>query len=64
MQINHPVYFSRQQAALQSEGFHVVGVMSSHMDALSAPSVGTRIYKLPNPMYSISIIKNGGNTQS
>lgn len=51
MQINHPVYFSRQQAALQSEGFSVIGVISSHMDALSALSVGTRIYKLPNPMY-------------
>ncbi|XP_038891290.1 uncharacterized protein At2g39920 isoform X3 [Benincasa hispida] len=51
MKIDHREYFSQQQAVLQNEGFRVVGVMSSHMDALSAPSVGTRIYKLPNPMY-------------
>lgn len=51
MQIDHREYFTQQQAALQNEGFRIIGVMSSHMDALSAPSKGTRIYKLPNPMY-------------
>ncbi|XP_022957004.1 uncharacterized protein At2g39920 isoform X1 [Cucurbita moschata] len=50
MQISHGEYFSQQQAALRNEGFHIVGVMSSYMDALSVPSVGTRIYKLPNPI--------------
>ncbi|KAG7031580.1 hypothetical protein SDJN02_05621, partial [Cucurbita argyrosperma subsp. argyrosperma] len=50
MQISHGEYFSQQQAALRNEGFRIVGVMSSYMDALSVPSVGTRIYKLPNPI--------------
>lgn len=51
MKIDHQAYFSKQRAALRNEGFRIVGVMSSHMDALSAPSVGARIYKLPNPIY-------------
>ncbi|XP_022156924.1 uncharacterized protein At2g39920 [Momordica charantia] len=51
VQIDHHEYFTKQQAALLYEGFRIVGVMSSHMDALSGPPIGTRIYKLPNPIH-------------
>lgn len=44
-------YFSKQRAAMQREGFRIIGTISSHMDALRGPFLGKRIFKIPNPIY-------------
>ena len=51
MQMNTHEYFSRQRGVIQKEGFRITAVISGHMDALTGPSLGKRIFKLPNPMY-------------
>ncbi|GLT93005.1 hypothetical protein SLE2022_108130 [Rubroshorea leprosula] len=51
MQMDTNEYFSRRRAVLQKEGFNVIGVISSHMDALTGSYLGKRIFKLPNPIY-------------
>ncbi|XP_061998215.1 uncharacterized protein At2g39920 isoform X1 [Rosa rugosa] len=45
-------YFSKRRAAMQREGFRIIGIISSHMDALRGPFLGRRIFKLPNPIYN------------
>ncbi|KAE7996669.1 hypothetical protein FH972_001373 [Carpinus fangiana] len=44
-------YFSKRRAVMQKSGFHIAGVISSHMDALTGPYLGKRIFKLPNAIY-------------
>ncbi|XP_050387607.1 uncharacterized protein At2g39920 isoform X2 [Argentina anserina] len=44
-------YFSKRRAAMQREGFRIIGSISSQMDALRGPFLGKRIFKLPNPIY-------------
>ncbi|KAL6123613.1 hypothetical protein ACLB2K_076134 [Fragaria x ananassa] len=44
-------YFSRRRATMQREGFRIMSIISSHMDALRGPLLGKRIFKLPNPLY-------------
>lgn len=51
MQMDTHEYFSRQRGVIQKEGFRITAVISGHMDALTGPSLGKRIFKLPNPMY-------------
>ncbi|GAB4831870.1 hypothetical protein Ancab_005885 [Ancistrocladus abbreviatus] len=51
MSMNNYEYFSRRRAMLEKEGFHIIGIISSHMDALTGPNVGKRVFKLPNPIF-------------
>lgn len=44
-------YFSRRRTALVRGGFRIIGVISSHLDALSGPYPGKRVFKIPNPPY-------------
>uniref|UniRef100_A0A2P2IV15 Acid phosphatase n=1 Tax=Rhizophora mucronata TaxID=61149 RepID=A0A2P2IV15_RHIMU len=51
MEIDSREYLWRRKAILQKEGFHISGVISSQMDALTSSCLGDRIFKLPNPYY-------------
>ncbi|KAJ8770159.1 hypothetical protein K2173_011494 [Erythroxylum novogranatense] len=44
-------YFHRRREVLQKEGFRISCIISSQMDALTGPTLGERIFKLPNPAY-------------
>lgn len=44
-------YFSRRRNILERQGFRIRGVISSQMDALTGPSLGSRVFKIPNPIY-------------
>lgn len=46
-----PEYFSVGRTILQKEGFRIVAVISSQMDALTGSSLGRRVFKLPNPNF-------------
>ncbi|KAK3031027.1 hypothetical protein RJ639_035058 [Escallonia herrerae] len=41
----------RRRTAIQEEGFRIASVIGSQMEALTGPSLGKRIFKLPNPIY-------------
>lgn len=43
-------YFSRQKVGIEAEGYHIRGVISSHMDALGGTIITTQNFKLPNPL--------------
>lgn len=45
-------YFYTRRGVMQRDGFRITGVISSHMDALTGPYLGKRIFKLPNAMYA------------
>lgn len=51
MQMDSCEYLSRRRRILQKEGFHIIGLISSQMDALTGQSLGKRVFKLPNPLY-------------
>ncbi|KAK3024648.1 hypothetical protein RJ639_044264 [Escallonia herrerae] len=51
MQLSTREYLSRRRIAIQEEGFRIASVISSQMEALTGPSLGKRIFKLPNPIY-------------
>ncbi|XP_059666369.1 uncharacterized protein At2g39920 [Cornus florida] len=51
MQMDTFEYFSRRRTELQKEGFRVMTVFSSQMDALTGPCLGKRVFKIPNPIY-------------
>nr|GLL20913.1 uncharacterized protein At2g39920 [Ipomoea trifida] len=57
MQTDTREYFSAQRAALQDAGFRIVAAISSRLDALTGPSPGKRVFKLPNPI-SVSSQRN------
>lgn len=40
-------YFSRQRSMIQKKGFHIKSIISSHLDALSAPDTRIRNFLLP-----------------
>ncbi|PIA34801.1 hypothetical protein AQUCO_03700227v1 [Aquilegia coerulea] len=42
-------YFSNRRAVLQKLDFRISSVISSHMDALTGPCLGKRVFKLPSP---------------
>ncbi|GAB2299612.1 hypothetical protein Dimus_033674 [Dionaea muscipula] len=46
--MNNYEYFSRRREALETEGFHIVSVISSQMDALIGKNTGKRVFKLPS----------------
>ncbi|XP_061356715.1 uncharacterized protein At2g39920-like [Gastrolobium bilobum] len=41
-------YFSRQRNVIQRKGFRIKSIISSHMDALTVPDTGIRIFLLPD----------------
>ncbi|MFS8012914.1 putative Acid phosphatase [Helianthus anomalus] len=43
-------YFEKQKTAIQSEGYHIRAVISSHMDMLVGSLIKTENFKLPNPL--------------
>ncbi|KAL7613117.1 hypothetical protein Lser_V15G08886 [Lactuca serriola] len=43
-------YFLRQKVGIEAEGYHIRGVISSHMDALGGTIITTQNFKLPNPL--------------
>ncbi|KAF5771011.1 putative Acid phosphatase [Helianthus annuus] len=43
-------YFEKQKTAIQSEGYHIRAVISSHMDMLVGSFIKTENFKLPNPL--------------
>ncbi|KVI04879.1 hypothetical protein Ccrd_016793 [Cynara cardunculus var. scolymus] len=49
MKIDTRKYFFKQKAIMQAKGYHIRAVISSRMDALVGPFIGTRVFKLPNP---------------
>ncbi|XP_009590463.1 uncharacterized protein At2g39920 [Nicotiana tomentosiformis] len=51
LQMDLPEYFSVGRTILQKEGFRIVAVISSQMDALTGSSLGRRVFKLPNPNF-------------
>ncbi|KAK2983250.1 hypothetical protein RJ640_023370 [Escallonia rubra] len=51
MQLSTREYLSRRRIAIQEEGFRIASVIGSQMEALTGPSLGKRIFKLPNPIY-------------
>lgn len=44
-------YIFRRRNLLQQQGFRIRAVISSNMDALTSPVSGSRIFKIPNPIY-------------
>lgn len=44
-------YIFRRRNLLQQQGFRIRAVISSKMDALTGPVVGSRVFKIPNPIY-------------
>lgn len=50
MKMDTREYFSKQKTAIQSEGYHIQAVISSHMDALVGTFIRTQNFKLPNPL--------------
>lgn len=51
MEIDSHEYFSRRRVAMQKEGFRISSIISSQMDALTGPSLGQCVFKLPSPLY-------------
>ncbi|KAL8192936.1 hypothetical protein R6Q57_027384 [Mikania cordata] len=43
-------YFLKQKASIESDGYNIRAVISSHMDMLVGPFVKTQNFKLPNPL--------------
>lgn len=41
-------YFCRQRNVIQKKGLYIKSIISSHMDALTAPDVGIRKFLLPD----------------
>lgn len=44
-------YIFRRRNLLQQQGFRIRAVISSKMDALTGPVLGSRVFKIPNPIY-------------
>lgn len=44
-------YLSRRRNILERQGFRIRAVISSQMDALTVPFLGSRVFKIPNPIY-------------
>lgn len=51
IQMDSREYLSRRRTILQKEGFHITGLISNQMNALTGQSLGKRVFKLPNPLY-------------
>ncbi|CAK7325803.1 unnamed protein product [Dovyalis caffra] len=51
MEIDSHEYFTKRRVEVRRAGFRIAGVISSQMDALTDPSLGQRVFKLPNPIY-------------
>lgn len=51
MQMDSREYFFRRRAELQKQGFRIIGLISTQMDAITGPYLGRHIFKLPNPIY-------------
>ena len=47
-------YKSRKRKALQDLGYVIVGNIGDQWSDITGYSVGSRVFKLPNPMYYIS----------
>lgn len=43
-------YFSKQRNVIQKKGFRIKSIISSHIDALTAPDTGMRFFMLPDPV--------------
>ncbi|KAG8380785.1 hypothetical protein BUALT_Bualt06G0052100 [Buddleja alternifolia] len=61
MQMDFQEFLSRQRSILQREGFRIIAVISSQMDALSDPRLGDRFFKLPNPIFRYSAADHDEN---
>ncbi|KAL3820160.1 hypothetical protein ACJIZ3_006065 [Penstemon smallii] len=57
MEMDFQQFLSRQRSTLEREGFRVIASISSQMDALRGPSLGNRIFKLPNPVFMHSSVE-------
>ncbi|KAL3838384.1 hypothetical protein ACJIZ3_022975 [Penstemon smallii] len=51
MQMHFEEFLSRQRTTLQRNGFRIMAVISSQMDALKGPCLGKRVFKLPNRIF-------------
>ncbi|KAL0321881.1 UNVERIFIED_CONTAM: hypothetical protein Scaly_2484500 [Sesamum calycinum] len=52
-------FLSRRRTMLQREGFRIMAVISSQMDALSGRYSGDRVFKLPNPFFRYNMENHG-----
>ncbi|KAL0317113.1 UNVERIFIED_CONTAM: hypothetical protein Sangu_2125600 [Sesamum angustifolium] len=52
-------FLSRRRTMLQREGFRIMAVISSQMDALSGRYSGNRVFKLPNPFFRYNMENHG-----
>ncbi|XP_076906887.1 uncharacterized protein At2g39920-like [Bidens hawaiensis] len=48
MKMDSREYFYKQKAIMQAKGYRIVAVISSRVDVLVGPFMGTQIFKLPN----------------
>ncbi|KAL5733103.1 hypothetical protein ACOSQ2_032795 [Xanthoceras sorbifolium] len=51
MQMDTREYLSRRRTMMQRDGFRIIGLISSRMDALTGQSLAKRLFKIPKPVY-------------